>query len=324
MIFVVYKENKFNIMKKSKIIVPALAVIAFSTVASITGTVAWFTANSSVTVNAGSYTVATATSGLTYSLSGGVGTQVTGSGQSAAIAVKENCKLTDASFDHSAKKIFEPNSDGSALKNTAGTALDDATEANMKRAEDGSTNIYSVFTWNITFKVAFKSTGNNMALYLDTTADHSAFSTTGTTTALGFRMAFVGQTSGYTSTKVFADLQDDDLCTYVTSSSNFQNGIPYDSSSHVLIDKDYAEALPNNDVNVTTGSSLPVNLAGAQARNDYLGYFAFAADTEVSLSYKVVCWFEGTDPNIVTSSTVSTIFDTVTATLTFAAVNLKA
>lgn len=37
-------------MKKSKIIVPALGLIALSTAASITGTVAWFTANNSVTI----------------------------------------------------------------------------------------------------------------------------------------------------------------------------------------------------------------------------------------------------------------------------------
>ena len=37
-------------MKKTRIVIPALGLIAFSTAASITGTVAWFTANNSVTV----------------------------------------------------------------------------------------------------------------------------------------------------------------------------------------------------------------------------------------------------------------------------------
>ena len=37
-------------MKKTKIIVPALGIIAFATAASITGTVAWFTANNAVSV----------------------------------------------------------------------------------------------------------------------------------------------------------------------------------------------------------------------------------------------------------------------------------
>ena len=44
-------------MKKSRIIVPALALIALSTVASITGTVAWFTASRSVQINAGNFAI---------------------------------------------------------------------------------------------------------------------------------------------------------------------------------------------------------------------------------------------------------------------------
>ena len=65
-------------MKKSKIIVPALALIAFSTAASITGTVAWFTASRSATMSLGTYTVASVAKGLSYSLgaSGDVGTTV--------------------------------------------------------------------------------------------------------------------------------------------------------------------------------------------------------------------------------------------------------
>ena len=38
-------------MKKSKVVIPALGLIALSTAASITGTVAWFSANQSVTVS---------------------------------------------------------------------------------------------------------------------------------------------------------------------------------------------------------------------------------------------------------------------------------
>ena len=38
-------------MKKTKIIVPALGIIAFATAASITGTIAWFTANNAVSVS---------------------------------------------------------------------------------------------------------------------------------------------------------------------------------------------------------------------------------------------------------------------------------
>lgn len=48
MAFVVNKEK---IMKKSKILIPALGILVLSTTASITGTVAWFSVNNSVTVD---------------------------------------------------------------------------------------------------------------------------------------------------------------------------------------------------------------------------------------------------------------------------------
>ena len=51
-------------MKKSKVIIPALALMAFSVAASITGTVAWFTANRVATVTAGSFAVVNTTTDL--------------------------------------------------------------------------------------------------------------------------------------------------------------------------------------------------------------------------------------------------------------------
>ena len=62
-------------MKKSKIIVPALAIIAFSTAASIAGSVAWFTASRTVSISGGEYSVVKLTSDLKCTLTAGVGTQ---------------------------------------------------------------------------------------------------------------------------------------------------------------------------------------------------------------------------------------------------------
>lgn len=65
-------------MKKTKIIVPALGIIAFATAASITGTVAWFTANNAVSVT-----------GMQFK------TQV---GNNLLIADNQNSSFTDAFF----------------------------------------------------------------------------------------------------------------------------------------------------------------------------------------------------------------------------------
>ena len=81
MIFVVYIQGENNIMKKSKIIVPALGLIALSTAASITGTVAWFTANNSVTIT-----------GMTFK------TQV---GNNLLVADDQDAAFTDEEFESS-------------------------------------------------------------------------------------------------------------------------------------------------------------------------------------------------------------------------------
>ena len=65
-------------MKKTKIIVPALGIIAFATAASITGTVAWFTANNAVSVT-----------GMQFK------TQV---GNNLLIADNQNAEFTDSVF----------------------------------------------------------------------------------------------------------------------------------------------------------------------------------------------------------------------------------
>ena len=51
-------------MKKSRIVIPALAMIAFSMAASITGAVAWFTATRTATVTSGAYAVVKTSSNL--------------------------------------------------------------------------------------------------------------------------------------------------------------------------------------------------------------------------------------------------------------------
>ena len=44
-------------MKKAKILVPAMGMMLLSTAAAVSGTMAWFSANRAVTVNANDYSV---------------------------------------------------------------------------------------------------------------------------------------------------------------------------------------------------------------------------------------------------------------------------
>ncbi|MBR4378105.1 MAG: hypothetical protein IKP50_04435 [Bacilli bacterium] len=308
-------------MKKSRIIIPALAMIAFSVAASVTGAVAWFTAQRTVNFNAGSYTVVKTTSALEVEVTGGIGTTATGN------VVSFEGRLTDGSFDHKNQKIYTPNESGSAI--AAGEkgeiALASATEALLKRGTTGSgsaiKNVYTAVTFNIKFTITLGS-NNDIALLMDNTASHTNFATSDNSaakTAKGFRMAFVAQEADG-KTKVLADLQEAEHCHYINdrtavlAATEPFGGVNYATADKDLIDSAYADALP----------TTPQAISAYEARNDYLGFFDHndAVDSKVSLNYKVVCWFEGTDPEIINRAAAD--FQTVVANLYFEAKDIAA
>lgn len=295
-------------MKKLKLIAPALAVIAFSTAASIAGSVAWFTASRQVTINAGSYAVVKTNSDLTYSMQPGVGTAVNVNTNT----VTFSGKLTDGSYNHLTKKIYAPNGAGSAIAQEINLSDSELATKLVRTTLSGDVKVYTAATFKISFTINFGADEKDKGLFLNTTATNSAFTTTGTpSTAKGFRMAIVPDVipSGSAGvTRVFADLQDDALCSYVSGLGDY-DGSEYESP--YLIDKDYNAALPDGETARAT----------AIARPDYLGLFkASELNPLVTLSYIVVCWFEGTDGEITTNATD---FQEVSTKLVFDAVDLN-
>jgi len=165
-------------MKKSKVIIPALALMAFSVAASITGTVAWFTANRVATVKAGSFAVVNTTTDLTVSLGSGIGTTATDSGTNHTITVTDGYKLTDAAFDHTATdhNIVSPDETGYlvgqsvALASATGTLNNPV--GNMVR--DVTNTVFTAFTWDMTFTVTFgNSASADLGLFLDLSGTES-------------------------------------------------------------------------------------------------------------------------------------------------------
>ena len=155
-------------MKKSRIIVPAMAMIAFTSLASIAGSVAWFTASRQVTIAAGSYAVVKTTSNLECALSNGVGTTT----DSPTKTVTFGGKLTDGSFNHSTAKIYTPNDEGTGLaaapKNEIG--LNDAELATklVRATTSDSKTVYTAVTWKVAFTVNFGATAGDYGLFLNT------------------------------------------------------------------------------------------------------------------------------------------------------------
>ena len=324
-------------MKKSKIIIPALALLAFSTAASVTGAVAWFTANRTATINAGSYSVVKTNTNLEFELAPGVGTSVSGN------TVTFDGKLTDGSFNHKTQKVYTPNADGKELApspkgeidlNGTYTASGTGSLADLlTRGQTDDTTpitIYTAVTFEIKFSVTFGVVPGDVGLYLDNTTGKSQFVVDGdpaptAVTATGFRMAFVPKgdaTATNPKAKVFADLQDKSrtvesvetqICKYIASSSDTTlQGTPYADSDYDLIDKNWDDDLP-------TSSTTRAN---AIARPDYLGVFEFDANEVVDLEFTVVAWFEGTDPNVVNQDDID-LYQTVISTLCFEAINLN-
>ena len=310
-------------MKKSKIIIPALAIIAFSTAASIAGSVAWFTASRTANISAGTYAVVKTSADLQCHVASGVGTTAVDDNNK---VITVNGVLSDGSFSHKEDashnfNVYTPNPAGTAIeKETSITANNFATEMVRGTAKKDNVDktIYTAVTWDMSFTVSFGSVEGDIALYLNTDGAKSFFdSGVGTAvTAKGFRMAFVPHdipTGSSAKATVFADLQEKAKCHYISGTSDqFASGTAYEDNDYDLIDSAYEATLP------TTGASASV----FTDRPDYLGTFGFKAGSQVTLAYTVVCWFEGTDENIVNQDDPSK-YQSVEAKLEFEAVDMK-
>ena len=307
-------------MKKSKIIIPALALIAFSVAASVTGAVAWFTASRSAQITAGSYSVVKTSAELSYKLTGGIGTSVDQTNHPDTVVF--DGYLTDGSFSHkgaTANDIFitYPSSDGKTMGGTVNLADAEATTTGILRGTNAadSKSIYTVATFNLSFTVSFGATGENVGLFLNNASGQTEFTVKNNdpaVTATGFRMAFVPKSdSANGQAKVLADLQTAANCKYIKSKTdNPLAGSAYDAVD--LIDSSISTAMPEDKA---------LTKANALLRNDYLGYFAFSSGAQVNLNFTVVAWFEGTDPNVVNQASAS-LYQQVTSKLVFEAVNL--
>lgn len=292
-------------MKKAKIIIPALGLLVLSTAASITGTVAWFTATTTVTTSASVFKVAALDGALEVNMTKNQGTANVTGGQS--VTVKEGAVLGDASYDHASGKLYTDTV-------TAGTYTDLGTDDGEKSWDVNKSGdaallgkAYYAVSWNMEFKYNFKtdlSKTYNLYLNLSTTdslAQSDVSSSVATTEAKqainGFRIAFV---NGATK-KVWAPKRATADCHYINNTSIAS---PYyaDYSAGVVIGSDASGAVVQT---AATGATTAIN---------YIGQFVpTTVDTAVTFTVACVAWFEGTDPDIVNG----TRMDQVTANMNF-------
>ena len=305
-------------MKKSKIIVPALGILLLSTAASVSGTVAWFTAVRNFTANVGDFAVVKTTADLKCDFAGLVGTtesKSTGSEHFDLLSVDSNAVLTDGSFDHTDEHAAYPvNSTGNKFAeiSTLGFSSKSTDEAitGVKRGvtKTGSKNIFTLFTWTMTFHYE-SETSFSTALFFNLDAGQSsATASTDGTTKAGFRIAFVNQGNGRTI--VWAPFRVDGDTTELTYVSSVNGSGVATETAHVTAASPIGShnCITSSKTGIGTMSSIEdgdQTAAQLTAMTNYIG--TFTPGTNDTLVYHCAAWYEGTDSAVESDKTLATI-----------------
>ncbi len=283
-------KNKF---KKSKIIVPALALITATTVASVTGTVAWFTASRAVIVTGSQFVATKLESKLNVTLTMGVGTSVDTTDTS-KITMATNDKLTHGSYDAKAitntsegnlyvakindngqtvESYTDLGTESNALKTTATTTENSW----IARSDATNGNIYYGVSWTMTFSLETETTNQTDYLLFD--VDGSSFTDKSgktTTTANGFRIAFM----------------TDKKCLVIGGDSEKKHVNGTGSSSTANFEEANYEAIT---ATTAKASDITKSSDNDTLANNKLCLGTIGTATANSLVVKCVAWYEGED-----------------------------
>ena len=305
-------------IKKSAVVIPALARIAVTAAASVSGTVAWFTANRSVTVNASNFTAQSQNGDLTISLVDNTLLGVTEDTDSKSVKRADNSVLTDASFDlaNLYTKVRDDDGNVTGFQNL-GAIKSDSTEggtvfnSNWSANAGSNVTLFYAVSWTWKFTYTFTSDTTDMALYFDLGESSFAFKAAqvgGNTVDMngthkdsytgdvskGFRLAMVSGASEANEPKniVWAP-NGANVKTHVSGTKENETAPFLDSEFHADVETaNYTKA-----TDVLNGKDN--NISAANNAYCYLGRLTKAAN-----NFNVVCtaWFEGTDTTNVVNS----------------------
>ena len=306
--------------KKSAVVIPALARIAVTAAASVSGTVAWFTANRSVTVNGSNFNAVAQDGDLSIEL-GDALVGVVADGNTGSVKMADKTSLTDASYDPDSSKLYTKILGEDKNNSTVVAGFKDLGAATVTNTEgvggavksnpdwfyvngsgnDQTTVYYGVsWTWNFTY--GFKSDANDMGLFFnikdstigivdkdgDTNKKNrngTEYQNTNTEVGKGFRLARQAKenTGNEHQTIVWAPEGGKDLHVTGTAQNNtnaFGAGIFHKVGE--------------------TGASIATDLAkDYNANNNGYCFLGRLTSKAATISVKCTAWFEGTDPNVV-------------------------
>ena len=266
-------------MKKSKIILPAVALLTISTVAAASSTVAWFSASRAVNVSLSQVAVYNPESDLNVTLvkDDNAGTSVDNTKNAQIVTLPSY--MRDGSVDAANKKVYKKDVVTSEYSLVNGYSTDTATIAGESKV------IYRATHWTMNFSMVGAST-NDYGVLLDmgTTKCTIVDSEDNGKVSQAFRIAFVSEDA----VTVLAPFSTATSLTYVKDTDGaIKNDGAYTSEivSSSLKDK----AIKTSEVTATTDF---------KAAKGYVGTIDKSTDGTVqTLSVECYAWFEGEDPN---------------------------
>jgi hypothetical protein len=305
-------------MKKSKVLVPAMALLLFSTAASITGTVAWFSSTRVFDTSTGDFEVAKLDGNLACTITPLIGTSVSGTAVNLApTSPATKLVLGDASFDHTQKKLYTDTDQAGTYELLDTMAAADPAKngfvagsnaAKWKYSTVGTTDYYYAVAWNLQFSYNFVAEKKGMNVFFSINDSTMTPETpTGTTahdsgndTAKGFRIAFLSQNKA----KVWAKLCDHKSREYDSSASSWKDAADY-TPTYVNSENTATGAYSGDFIDASSNLARATDSTPSQtSRLDYLGTIALNEGQTETLTVTCVAWYEGTDPNVVNESTM--------------------
>ena len=277
-------------MKKSRIILPAAALLALSSAAAVTGTVAWFTANRIRNIDFTGVTAVNPEQGLNMSTA----KSLVNCSRSVVDGVETiaHSQLRDASYDVADEGLY-----GSILDADSGQVVGYAAKT-MNVADTkkyGGQNVYFATQFAVDFTITRVESGYAQSLMFD--LDSSTISAKGDETehkSVGNALRVAIKTS--TRAIVWAPY------TRETTVKNVSGALAAWNGTGTL--DTYLATKQENTANVLKGTTfataLPDDSAGAVATSSVTGHAGYLGTlTTTALTVTITTWFEGLDQDCI-------------------------
>lgn len=290
-------------MKKSRIIVPALAMLTLSVAASVTGTVAWFTASRTANMTLNNLVAIDTAGSLSMSLENVNAKEISGN-------TIELQALRDFSYDANKEKGYIASFDTDGTKVT-GTKMIDPCTARFGSFGNPATEVYYVNSFNATFSTSasaksylyFNNNHDKSKLSIDY-SDPSKKHTESIYRALRVSMKAIDSRKSGATTKIvtwapYTSLNEDAVLN-VTKAAEIKNGgvnVNTAVSKTTYVDAS-DESIVDTTPNVVKKAAQDPVVEGDSITDATKSKLLLSSELISGITVKVnfVIWFEGLDP----------------------------